>query len=119
MTDQVEDFFTALGQRGYEPLLQHSSGSIRFDLLDGGVPDHWQVSVDRGKVTVGREEAAADAVVTQDRSVLADVILGKQNLLNAAMLGLVGVSGDVEKVVSFQRLFGHHPLTTTTQTARR
>jgi hypothetical protein len=119
MTDQVEDFFTALGQREYEPLLQHNSGSIRFDLTDGGVTDHWRVSIDRGKLTVGHEEAAADTVVTQDRSVLADAIVGKQNLLNALMLGQAGITGDVERLVSFQRLFGHHPQTATTQTARR
>jgi putative sterol carrier protein len=119
MTDAVEDFFTRLGQRGYEPLLQHNSGSIRFDLTDGGVTDHWRVAIDRGKVTVGREEAAADTVVTQDRSVFVDAVVGKQNLLNAMILGQSGVSGDVENLVSFQRLFGNRPEMATTQTARR
>ena len=119
MTDPVEEFFNALGKRGYEPLLQHNSGSIRFDLLDGGVTDHWRVVIDRGKVTVGREEAAADTVVTQGRPVLVDAVVGKQNLLNAIMLGQVGLTGDIERLVSFQRLFGHRPQMATTQTARR
>jgi hypothetical protein len=119
MSDVIEDFFTGLGKRGYDALLQHNSGSIRFDLTDGGVTDHWRVSIDRGKVSVGREEAAADTVVTQDRSVLVDAITGKQNLLNSFMLGQSGVTGDVERLVSFQRLFGHRPEMATTPTARR
>jgi hypothetical protein len=119
MNDPVEEFFTGLGKRGFEPLLQHISGSIRFDLSDGGVTDHWRVAIDRGKLTVGRGEAAADTVVTQDRSVLADAIVGKQNLLNAMMLGQAGITGDVENLVSFQRLFGNRPEMATTKTARR
>ena len=35
MTDPVEEFFDGLAERGYEPLLQHNSGSIRFDVTDG------------------------------------------------------------------------------------
>jgi putative sterol carrier protein len=119
MTDPVEEFFSGLAQRGYEPLLQHNSGSIRFDLRDGGVTDHWRVTIDRGKVSVGHEEAAADTVVTQDRSVLMDAIAGKQNMMIAIMLGQVGITGDTERLVSFQRLFGQRPEMATTQAARR
>jgi putative sterol carrier protein len=119
MTDSVEEFFNGLAQRGYEPLLQHNSGSIRFDLRDGGVTDHWRVTIDQGKVSVGHEEAAADTVVTQDRSVLADAIAGKQNMMIAIMLGQVDITGDTERLLSFQRLFGQRPEMATTQAARR
>ena len=83
MTDPVEEFFDGLAERGYEPLLQHNSGSIRFDVTDGGAVDHWRVTIDQGKVTVGRDDTAADTVVVQDRAVLLDAIQGRQNLVIA------------------------------------
>jgi hypothetical protein len=119
MTDAVEEFFNGLAQRGFEPLLQHNSGSIRFDVKDGGAVDHWRVTIDQGKLTVGRDEAAADTVVTQDRAVLVDAIQGKQNMMIALGLGQVGISGDTERLVSFQRLFGNRPEMATTHTGRR
>jgi hypothetical protein len=30
MTDAVDEFFNGLAQRGYEPLMRHNGGSIRF-----------------------------------------------------------------------------------------
>jgi putative sterol carrier protein len=119
MTDAVEDFFNGLAQRGFEPLLRHDSGSIRFDVRDGGAVDHWRVTNDQGKVTVGRDDAAADTVVTQDRAVLVDLIQGKANMINALFLGQVGLSGDNERAISFQRLFGQRPEMATAQAARR
>jgi putative sterol carrier protein len=119
MTDAVEQFFNKLAERGYEPLLRHNSGSIRFDVTDGGAVDHWRVTIDQGKVTVGQDDAAADTVVTQDRAVLVDAIEGKRNMMIALGLGQVGLSGDSERAVSFQRLFGNRPEMATTQTGRR
>jgi len=119
MSDPVEEFFNGLTQRGYEPLLRHDSGSIRFDVKDGGAVDHWRVTIDEGKVTVGRDDAAADTLVTQDRSVLVDAIQGKENMVISVWLGQVGVTGDYERLVSFQRLFGNRPEMATAQAGRR
>jgi putative sterol carrier protein len=119
VTDIVEDFFNGLAQRGFEPLLRHDSGSIRFDVKDGGAVDHWRVTNHQGTVTVGRDDAAADTVVTQDRAVLVDLIQGKENMINALFLGQVGLSGDNERAISFQRLFGQRPEMAVAQAARR
>jgi hypothetical protein len=119
MTDPVEEFFNGLAQRGNEPMLRHDSGSIRFDVKDGGAVDHWRVTNDQGKVTVGRDDAPADSVVTSDRAVLVDAIQGKQNMIIALWIGQLGLSGDYERVISFQRLFGNRPEMATTQAARR
>jgi putative sterol carrier protein len=119
MTDVVEEFFNGLAGRGYEPLLVHDSGSIRFDVKDGNAVDHWRVTSDQGKVTVGRDDAASDTVVTQDRAILVDLIQGKQNIMIALGLGQVGLSGDTERLISFQRLFGQRPEMATTGTGRR
>jgi hypothetical protein len=119
MTDHIEEFFTGLGLRGYEPLLRHNGGSIGFDLRGGGVTDHWTVFIDQGKLNVQHEDVAADTTLTVDRSIMADVIVGKQNVLNVLLLGQAGIRGDAEKLVSFQRLFGNRPQMATSQTGQR
>jgi putative sterol carrier protein len=119
MTDPVGEFFNGLAERGYEPLLQHNTGSIRFDVTDGAAIDHWRVTIDQGRVKVGHDDAAADTVVVQDRAVLVDAIQGKQNLLIAFWLGQVGISGNSERLASFQRLFARQPQPTAARTARR
>jgi hypothetical protein len=105
MGDPVEDFFTGLGRRGYEPLLQHVAGSIRFDLIHGNEVDHWWIGIDRGHVTVQREEREAKSVAKEDRATLVDIILGRRNAMTAFMQGETGYTGDGEALVMFQRLF--------------
>ena len=41
MTDATTQFFEHLAQRDHHPLLEHSSGSLRFDIADGKNADHW------------------------------------------------------------------------------
>lgn len=105
MTDPVEEFFDRLAQRGYEPLLQHTAGSIRFDLVDGDDTDHWWVGIDRGRVTVCHEDRAAKSVAQQERTTMVDTILGRVNPTSAFLRGEAGYSGDTEPIVVFQRLF--------------
>jgi hypothetical protein len=119
MSDPVEEFFSGLARRGYEPVLHHNVGSIRFDVQDGDAIDHWRVAIDMGKVMVGRDDAAADTVVTVGRGTMVDAIQGKQTFMIAIALGQMWVTGDIERLVSFQRLFAQQPEMVTTQTGRR
>jgi hypothetical protein len=105
MSDPIEDFFEGLGRRGYEPLLQHTAGSIRFDLLDGNETDHWWVGIDRGHVTICHEDRAAKTVSRQDRATMVDTIQGRVNPLTAFLRGDSGYTGEGEPLVIFQRLF--------------
>lgn len=118
MSDPVEDFFNGLARRGYEPVLHHNGGSIRFDLKDGEAIDHWRVTIDMGKVAVGHDDLAADTVVTEDRATMVDAIQGKQSVMIALGLGQMWVSGDIERLISFQRLFAQPAEMATTQEAR-
>jgi hypothetical protein len=106
MSDPVEDFFQDLAQRSYEPLLQHITGSIRFDLLDADQVDHWWVGIDRGRLTVCHEDRDAGSVTKEERSTFADVILGRRNAMTTFLRGDAGYAGDGEPLVVFQRLFG-------------
>lgn len=109
MTDVVDRFFDGLTQRGYEPMLQRANGTIRFDLHEGDSTDHWRVSIDHGHVTVRHDDAASDTVITEERETMADTILGKKTIMIAIAQGQVGLSGDSERFVIFQRLFGREP----------
>jgi hypothetical protein len=105
MSDPIEDFFGGLAKRGYEPLLQHVIGSIRFDLENGDETDHWWVGMDRGKVTVLHEDRVAKSIARQERSTLVDAILGRRNPMTTFLRGDSGYSGEGEPLVIFARLF--------------
>jgi hypothetical protein len=105
MSDPIEDFFNGLAHRGYEPLLQHTVGSVRYDLISGEGTDHWWVAIDRGKVTVAHEDRVAGSVVRQERQTLVDTIEGRVNPLTAFLRGEAGYTGETEPLVVFQRLF--------------
>jgi hypothetical protein len=105
MSDPIEDFFGGLAKRGYEPLLQHVIGSIRFDLENGDETDHWWVGMDRGKVTVLHEDRVAKSISRQERSTLVDAILGRRNPMTTFLRGDSGYSGEGEPLVIFARLF--------------
>ena len=54
MADSTAEFFDALAERGHEPLLQKTTGTVRFDLSDGKKIDRWLVSVVKGDLAVSR-----------------------------------------------------------------
>jgi SCP-2 sterol transfer family len=105
MSDPIESFFDGLGRRGYEPLLQHTVGSIQFELLDGRTTEHWWVGIDRGRVKVRRGEAPAETVVKEERQTMVDTILGRRNVMSAFLRGEAGFTGPGESLVVFRRLF--------------
>jgi len=105
MGDPIEDFFDGLARRGYEPLLRHVEGSIRFELVNGDETDHWWVGLDRGKVTVCHEDRMARSVSRQDRSTMVDTILGRRNPMSTFLQGDAGYRGDGESLLIFARLF--------------
>jgi hypothetical protein len=51
-SERIERFFDELGQRGHEPLLTRFAGTGRFEVLDDGATECWQVG-DPGRVPHG------------------------------------------------------------------
>jgi hypothetical protein len=105
MSDPIESFFDGLGRRGYEPLLQHTVGSMQWEFLDGAKTECWWVGIDRGKVTVRRGRAPAETVVREERQTMVDTILGRRNAMTTFLRGEAGYSGAGETLVVFRRLF--------------
>jgi putative sterol carrier protein len=105
MTDAAAEFFDALVERGHEPLLEKATGTVRFDLKDGKNTDRWLVTVVKGDLAVSRQNLRADCVVTADKSLFDGVASGKTNGMAALLRGAMGVEGDIQLLVLFQRLF--------------
>jgi len=99
------EFFARLAERGHEPLLHAASGTVRFDLLDGDRVERWLVLIERGAVSVTRKRAKADCLVTMDRRLFEDIVGGRANTMAAFLRGLIGLEGDPQLLLAFQRLF--------------
>src|SRR5512132_179934 len=109
MAETTAQFFEQLGGRGHEPRVEHSTGTIRFDLVQGKRTDRWFVSVKRGDIAVSHQNGEADAVVTTDEALFLKLISGEQNAMAALLRGAVGVEGRVQLLAQFQRLLPGPP----------
>ena len=105
MSDPTGEFFAELGSRGHEPMLRRATGTLRFDLLDGTSKAQWSVGHKNGDVSVSQTNADADCVVTTDRSLFDAIVRGEKNAMAAVLRGEIGVEGDTELLVLFQRVF--------------
>jgi putative sterol carrier protein len=105
MSDPTEEFFAELDSRGHEPMLRKATGSLRFDLVDGTNESHWSVAVKKGDVSVSQTNAEAECVVTTDRPLFNAIVRGERNAMAAILRGEIGVDGDRELLVLFQRVF--------------
>jgi putative sterol carrier protein len=105
MTDATEAFFRGLEARDHEPLLAKATGTLRFDLADGGQTDHWLVAVHKGAVAVSHGAGEADLVLHTERKLFDEVVRGEANLTAALLRGAVGLEGQPQLIVLFQRLF--------------
>lgn len=104
-SDSIAEFFTELGNRGHEPLLERASGSARFDVADGKRTERWLLTIDRGDLRVSRRNAAADCVLRVDRPSFERAVNGELNLMAAALRGAFALGGDPRFLVLLQRLF--------------
>ena len=114
MAKAIPMFFEELGQRGHEPLLAKITGTLRFDLRSRQRTDHWFVSIVRGDVAVAQKDGPADCVVQIEKALFERVASGTENAVAALLRGAIGVEGDIELLMLFDRLFpgppgGHAP----------
>jgi putative sterol carrier protein len=109
MADATAEFFDALVARGHEPLLEKTTGTMRFDLRDGKKLDRWLVSVIKGDLAVSRRNVRADCVITADKALFDSIASGRTNAMAAMLRGALGVEGDPQLMVLFQRLLPGPP----------
>ena len=63
MPDPTAAFFARLAERGQEPALQRTSGSVRIDIDRDGKVTHWRLDIRNGVVEVSQSGEAADCVI--------------------------------------------------------
>jgi putative sterol carrier protein len=98
-----------LEARHHEPLLAQTSGTIRFDLRDGGDIEHWFVTVDKGDIAVSGDDGDADLILGLDSALFEGMTEGKFNTMAAFLRGQVLVVGDLALAMAFQRVFPGPP----------
>jgi len=97
----IQRFFDELSLRGQEPLLRRATGTIEWNIEDVG---RWWVRMNHGAVHVSQSPQSADCVASCDAATFTGIIAGKENLMAAALRGVVHCSGNVGLGLSFQRL---------------
>ncbi|SCG59215.1 SCP2 sterol-binding domain-containing protein [Micromonospora inositola] len=109
MLDATTRFFEDLDRRGFEPLLQKTSGTLRFDLHEGPQTTHWLLQIDRGNLRVRQEDQEADTVVGTPPRLFGELVTGSENAIAALLRGDMTVSGDLRLVLQVDRLFPGPP----------
>ena len=110
MTDATTEFFEELAARGHEPALAKATGTLRFDIRDGGArTERWLITITKGDVAVSHRNAKADCVVRVDRTLFEGLASGEANALAAFLRGAIEVEGDRGLLLAFQRAFPGPP----------
>jgi hypothetical protein len=109
VSDATAEFFERLGRQGHEPLLERTSGTLRFDIRRGRSTERWFVAVARGDVEVSHAAAGADCTVRAGGELFDGIASGGVNAMAALLRGALLVEGDQRLLVRFQRLFPDPP----------
>ena len=105
MANATAAFFERLAERGKEPSLGRTTGSIRVDVDRDGKVERWRLDIRRGTLAVSQSADPADCVITATGAVFDDLTTGRANAMAASLRNELGVAGDPGMLVRFQRLF--------------
>jgi putative sterol carrier protein len=104
MTDPTSEFFERLERHG-APQLGNVTASIRIDLDRGRATDRRLLTIDKGKISVSRQNVRADAVLHTDKEMFDRLVRGEANPISSFLRGLWSAEGNAELIVLFQGLF--------------
>jgi putative sterol carrier protein len=105
LTSPTAEFFNALGSIGHEPMLQKTTGTVRFEVSNGKRTERWLVSIDKGDVAVSHAKGPADCTVRGPKELIDKIVSGEVNAMAAVLRGAIDVEGDTLLVVLIQRVF--------------
>ncbi|GIH21668.1 SCP2 sterol-binding domain-containing protein [Rugosimonospora africana] len=107
--DPTGEFFTRLGQRGHEPLLEDISGTIRFDLEGEHGVDRWFLEISQGDLCVSRDERESDCVIRMGRGLFDRLVTGDERQYPAWVRTELRAEGEPRLAYLFQRLLPGPP----------
>ena len=105
---ETSEFFKEL-EADRVPLLEHLSGSVRFDLMRDGRTEHWLVQIQDGDVEVSHKAGNPDCVARMEASTFEAMTRGELNAIAAAFRGDLDIEGQPAILLAFQRLFPGPP----------
>ena len=105
MASATAAFFARLAERGHDPVLGSTKGTVRIDLVEGSSIDSWWVALDDGDVRVRKDETDADCIVRTTPKSFEELAAGHTGALAATLRGELEIEGDPRLLVRFQRLF--------------
>ena len=105
MTDTTATFFQDLQHRGHEDTLRRVAGTVRCDVVDGDLVDHWLVKIDKGDLAVSRADGPADCAIAGEKELFDRLATGQANAMAAVLRGAISVDGDLDLLLAAQRLF--------------
>ncbi|XTZ18130.1 SCP2 sterol-binding domain-containing protein [Micromonospora echinospora] len=109
MADAITRFFEDLDRRGFEPLLEKASGTVRFDLSEGARTTHWLLAIERGRLRVDQEDREADTVIGTSPLLFEQIVTGREDGIAALLRGDLTVSGNRRLMVQVERIFPSPP----------
>jgi ubiquinone biosynthesis protein UbiJ len=101
MPKSAREFFTALAERGFEPLLRDAKGTYSFEVEGAGI---WHMTVDDGRLTVREGKEPADCTIALSEDDLVAAARGERNLLTLAMQGRLEIRGDLQLAQAFHAM---------------
>jgi len=102
MPNSVPEFFNTLATRHYEPLLHSVSGTVQWNIEGEG---KWNVIIDKGAITVDRNAAVPDSLMSCSKDVFLALGKGAQNPLSTFLQGKLAIDGNIGLALVFQRIF--------------
>jgi putative sterol carrier protein len=114
----TDELFARLAAEPHQPLMGRARGTMRFEITDGPIVEHYRLTVDDGTMTVGRGKGRADTVVRADKDFFDELASGRANAMAAFVRGDLTAEGDFGLMLLFQRFFPGPPAGTRKPTRR-
>jgi putative sterol carrier protein len=105
MADLTQSLLEALARQSRQQPLPTLHGVVRIDARDGESADRWYLNITKGVVTVAREGADPDCVLSGERAAIDAVLSGKANAMAALLRGAIELQGKPLLLLGLQRLF--------------
>ncbi|MEV4122009.1 SCP2 sterol-binding domain-containing protein [Micromonospora sp. NPDC049645] len=102
-------FFDRLAVACRDPRFSKVSGSVRFDIRDGGHLEQWLLDIDHGRMRVMKSGGPATTVIRVSAPVAEAMARGEVNGLAAITRGEILVDGDLGLALRIGRLFPRRP----------
>ena len=103
-SDPTTQLFRRISRIGRVDSLADVEGLLRFDLNVGDRVEQWAIHVHYGQITVSRDGAEPDCVVSLDKELADRIATGQANAMSGLLRSDIMVSGDVRLLVLLERL---------------